>query len=102
MPAEFGRIRQRARLARHLLAEERSLQWLSTCAKNSGARGSFDCPSQNMACLRASGLRWLRATSIRLGTPSSLGNCLSAKTAFFLTSVSGSFWIASAMAEAAL
>src|SRR5262249_405820 len=65
------------------------------------ARGSLDWPSQKIACLRTSGLRFLRATSIKSGTPSWSGICVSAKTAFFLTSVSGSFWMASWIALAA-
>ena len=50
-----------------------------------------------MACLRTSGLRLLRATSISFGTPSSFGSWLSANTAFFFTSVSGSLSIAPVM-----
>src|SRR5262249_55701937 len=51
------------------------------------ARGSLDWPSQKIACLRTWGLRFLRATSIKSGMPSSSGIWVSAKTAFFLTSV---------------
>ena len=58
-------------------------------------------PSQNIACLRTSGLRLLRATSISFGTPSSFGSWLSANTAFFLTSVSGSLSIAPAIVASA-
>ena len=53
-----------------------------------------DWPSQNIACLRTSGFRLVRATSISFGTPSSFGSWLSANTAFFFTSVSGSLSIA--------
>ena len=34
----------------------------STFSKKSSARESFDCPSQNIACLRTSGLRFVSAT----------------------------------------
>src|SRR6058998_612044 len=71
-----------------------ALHCVNTFSKNCSARGSFDCPSQNMACFRTAGFRLVCATSINLGTPSSFGNWLSAKTAFFFTSVSGSFSIA--------
>src|SRR5258707_959166 len=67
---------------------------VSTFSKNCSARGSLDCPSQNIACFRTAGFRLFCATSISFGTPSSFGNWLSAKTAFFFTSVSGSFSIA--------
>ena len=40
-----------------------------TSSKNSSARGSRDCPSQNIACLRTAGFRLVRATSISFGTP---------------------------------
>ena len=30
-------------------------------SKNFSARGSFDCPSQNMACLRTTGFLFYRA-----------------------------------------
>src|SRR5215469_17310025 len=72
-----------------------------TFSKNWRARGPFDWPSQNMACLRTSGLRLVWATSISLGTPSSLGSWLKAKTAFFFTSVSGSFSMAPVIVLAA-
>src|SRR6266446_1719094 len=70
-------------------------------SKNASARGSCDCPSQNIACLRTSRLWLVCATSINLGTPWSFGNWLNAKTAFFLTSVSGSFSIAPVIAPIA-
>src|SRR5579872_7542514 len=70
-------------------------------SKKARARGSLDWPSQNMACLRTAGLRLDWATSMSLGTPSSLGIWLRAKTAFFFTSVSGSFSMALELAEAA-
>ena len=38
------------------------------------ARPSPDCPSQNIACFRTSGLRFVFATWISLGTPSPLGH----------------------------
>src|SRR5437016_6216899 len=76
--------------------------FVSTSSKKASARGSFDWPSQNIASLRTSLFRFLRATAISFGTPSSLGSWLKAKTAFFFfTSVSGSFSMASAMAVAA-
>src|SRR5260370_28107486 len=67
---------------------------VSTFSKNCSARGSLDCPSQNIACFRTAGFRLFCATSISFGTPSSFGSWLRAKTAFFFTSVSGSFSIA--------
>src|SRR5579871_37960 len=42
--------------------------------KNATARGSFDCPSQNIASLRTTALEFVRATEINFGTPSSLGS----------------------------
>jgi hypothetical protein len=54
----------------------------------SRARGSLDRPSQKIACLRTSGFRFVRATSMSRGTPSSRGIWVSAKTA--LLGVSGS------------
>ena len=68
---------------------------------NASARGSPDWPSQKKACLRTSRFRWLRAISISFGTAWSLGSCESAKTAFFFTSVSGSFSMAPTMIAAA-
>src|ERR1700682_4901483 len=56
-------------------------------SKKARARGSWDWPRQNIACLRTSALRLVCATSINFGTPSSFGNWLRAKTAFFFTSV---------------
>ena len=70
-----------------------------TSSKNFSARGSFDCPSQNIACLRTAAFLLFLATSISFGTPSSFGSWLRAKTALFLTSVSGSRSIASAIAD---
>src|SRR5437016_7339680 len=81
-----------------LLADKHQCQCVSTSSKKANARGSFDWPSQNIASLRTSLFRFVRATWISLGTPWSFGNWLSANTAFFLTSVSGSSWIASEMA----
>src|SRR5437899_1825449 len=59
--------------------------YLSTSSKYATARGSLDCPSQNMASLRTMGLVFWRAMLINIGTLSSLGSWLSAKTAFFFT-----------------
>ena len=72
-----------------------------TSSKNLSARGSFDCPSQNIACFRTAAFLLFRATSISFGTPSSLGSWLRAKTARRLTSVSGSRSMASAIVAAA-
>jgi hypothetical protein len=55
-----------------------------------------------MACFRTSRLVLVRATLISSGTPSDAGIWLRAKTARFLTSVSGSFSIRSVIAPAAL
>ena len=44
-----------------------------TSSKNLSARGSFDCPSQNIACLRTTAFLLFRATSISFGTPVVLG-----------------------------
>src|SRR2546429_8324456 len=77
-------------------------QRVSTSSKKANARGSFDWPSQNIASLRTSRFRLARATWTSLGEPSSLGSWLNANTAFFFTSVSGSFSIASEIALAAL
>src|SRR5207302_6194966 len=52
------------------------------------ARGSLVWPSQNIACLRTSGLRCDLAMRINAGTPSSCGSSEMAKTALFLTSSS--------------
>ena len=46
----------------------------STSAKNSSALGSFDWPSQNIACLRTAGFWFVFATLISSGTPSSFGS----------------------------
>jgi len=48
---------------------------------NARARGSFDWPSQNIACLRTWGFLFARARPMRSGTLSSVGNWLRAKTA---------------------
>ena len=74
---------------------------VNTSSMKSRARGSFDWPSQKTARSRTSGLRLVRATRMSSGTPSSSGICVSAKTACFLTSVSGSSRIASSIAAAA-
>ena len=71
-------------------------------SKNATARGSCVWPSQKYACLRTWGFLFVRATSISFGTPSSFGIWLSANTAFFFTSVSGSSSRAREIAEAAL
>jgi hypothetical protein len=70
----------------------------NTDSKNVNARGSRDCPSQNIACLRTAAFEWLRATSMSRGTPSSAGSWLSAKTACRFTAVSGSRARASSIA----
>src|SRR5712691_7402365 len=49
----------------------RRAQGFRTSSKKARARGSFDWPSQNMACLRTAGLRFFRAVSMSSGTPSS-------------------------------
>ena len=66
-------------------------------SKNFTARGSFGLPEPEHRLLAHLGLRLVRATSISFGTPSSFGSWLSAKTAFFFTSVSGSLSIALVM-----
>jgi tetratricopeptide (TPR) repeat protein len=56
------------------IAAERGLRYLlRICSKKARARGSFDWPSQNMACLRTSRSRFSRATRISSGTPSPSG-----------------------------
>src|SRR5437763_13697095 len=68
---------------------------VSICSRKSSARGSLLKPSQRIASLRTTGFLLVFATLISSGTPSSLGICDKANTAFFFTSVSGSFWMAS-------
>jgi len=89
-----------ARAARRPLAL--ALHCVSTFSKNCSARGSFDCPSQNIACLphRRITIRLRHFNQLR--DASSFGSWLSAKTAFFFTSVSGSLSIAPVMVPTAL
>jgi len=56
---------------------------LTLFTKTGSARGSLDCPSQNIACLRTSALWFVCATSIRFGTPSSFGKLAQRKDSFF-------------------
>jgi ferritin-like metal-binding protein YciE len=58
------RIRDNARRGRIQLRRALTLarSYFNTSAKNSIARGSFDCPSQKMACLRTAGLALVFAT----------------------------------------
>ena len=49
---------------------------MSSSSKSEIARGSSLWPSQNSAVLRSSGWRFVRATRIRAGTPSSAGATL--------------------------
>src|SRR5205085_9426524 len=70
-------------------------------SKKLSARGSLDCPSQNMACLRTSGCGFDRANVISTGTPSPPGSRLNANTACFFTDMSGSRSMASPMVVSA-
>ena len=58
-------------------------------------------PSQNSASFRTTGFLFVRATWMSSGTPSLRSISLSANTAFFFTSVSGSFSIAPVIVLAA-
>jgi hypothetical protein len=53
--------------------EADSYRFSRISSKNFTARASCDWPSQNIACLRTTGIRLLRATSISFGMPSSFG-----------------------------
>ena len=57
--------------------ERRVLVSASGLAQRIPARGSFDWPSQNMACLHTSRLRFVLATAMSFDTPSSFGICFS-------------------------
>src|SRR5437016_3657150 len=78
-----------------------SRNYRRTSSKKLSARGSLDCPSQNMACLRTSGCGFDRANVINKGTPSPPGSRLNANTACLFTEMSGSRSMASPIVASA-
>jgi hypothetical protein len=59
---DFKRAANGTKINAALAAKVHRVYGISTFSKNSSARGSLDCPNQNIACLRTSGFLFVCAT----------------------------------------